>query len=109
MLFPGRLSAVSDPMSGFFLVRREAVDCDVLRPRGFKILVEILVRIPRLSVGEVGFHFGERRSGDSKAGAREAARYVAQLLSARFGTAAVRRPGATAAPGPALPRRRSFG
>jgi dolichol-phosphate mannosyltransferase len=85
VLFPGPLSAVSDPMSGFFLVRREAVDCDRLRPRGFKILVEILVRTPRLTVGEVGFHFGERLSGNSKAGAREATRYVAQLLSARFG------------------------
>ena len=85
LLFPGRLSGVSDPMSGFFLVRRAAVDFDRLRPRGFKILVEILVRTPQLRVGEIGFHFGERVSGDSKAGAREAARYLAQLLAGRFG------------------------
>jgi glycosyltransferase involved in cell wall biosynthesis len=39
MLFPRRLRDVSDPMSGFFLVRRDAVAVDRLRPRGFKILL----------------------------------------------------------------------
>ena len=84
LLFPGRLRDVSDPMSGFFLVRRGAVELDRLRPRGFKILVEIIARTPSLRVGEVGFHFGRRVAGDSKAGAREAARFVAQLLTARL-------------------------
>jgi dolichol-phosphate mannosyltransferase len=83
VLFPHRLRGVSDPMSGFFLVRRGAIDLDALRPRGFKVLVEILVRTPRLRVSEVGFHFGERLAGESKAGLREAGRYVAQLLDAR--------------------------
>jgi putative flippase GtrA len=85
VLFPGRLRAVSDPMSGFFLVLRDAVDLDRLRPRGFKILVEIIARTPGLRVGEVGFHFGRRLSGESKAGAREAVRLGRQLLSARVG------------------------
>ena len=85
VLFPYRLGPVSDPMSGFFLVRLAAVDLDRLRPRGFKILVEILVRTPRLRISEVGFHFGERLSGNSKAGAREAVRFAAQLMSARAG------------------------
>lgn len=84
-LFPGRLRAVSDPMSGFFLVRRAALDLDRLRPRGFKILVEILVRTSRLRVSEIAFHFGERFSGESKASAREALRFLAQLVSARAG------------------------
>jgi dolichol-phosphate mannosyltransferase len=85
MLFPGRLRAVSDPMSGFFLVLRDAVDLDRLRPRGFKILVEIIARTPGLRVGEVGFHFGRRLSGESKAGVREAVRLGRQLVSARVG------------------------
>jgi dolichol-phosphate mannosyltransferase len=84
LLFPGRLRAVSDPMSGFFLVLRDAVDLDALRPRGFKILVEIIARTPGLRVGEVGFHFGRRLSGESKAGAREAVRLARQLVSARL-------------------------
>jgi len=90
MLFPGRLRAVSDPMSGFFLVLRDAVDLDRLRPRGFKILVEIIARTPGLRVGEVGFHFGRRLSGESKAGAREAVRLGRQLLSARVGDRSAR-------------------
>ena len=46
LLFPQRLRQVTDPMSGFFLVRRDAIAVDELRPRGFKILLEILVRNP---------------------------------------------------------------
>ena len=67
LLFPKSLWHVSDPMSGCFLVRREAVDLDRLRPRGFKILLEILVRTPGLSVSEVPFGFGERHAGETKA------------------------------------------
>jgi dolichol-phosphate mannosyltransferase len=89
-LFPSRLRAVSDPMSGFFLVLRDAVDLDRLRPRGFKILVEIIARTPGLRVGEVGFRFGRRLSGESKAGAREAVRLARQLVSARTGDGPLR-------------------
>jgi glycosyltransferase involved in cell wall biosynthesis len=92
MMFPTRLWHVSDPMSGCFLVRRDAIDPDVLRPHGFKILLEILVRTPKLRVSEVPFEFGERHAGHTKASAREAIRYLRQLarlelgqLSARFG------------------------
>src|SRR5919197_5533050 len=66
VLFPGRLGEVCDPLSGFFLVRREAIDPDRLRPRGFKILLEILVRFPHLRVREVPFQFERRQSGESK-------------------------------------------
>lgn len=89
-MFPDRLRAVSDPMSGFFLVRRAAVDLDRLQPRGFKILVEILVRTPSLRYGEVEFHFGERHSGESKANVKEAYRYLAQLFQARVGDTPLR-------------------
>jgi dolichol-phosphate mannosyltransferase len=84
MLFPRRLRDVTDPMSGFFLVRRDALELDRLRPRGFKILLEVLVRHPALRAAEVSFAFGERRAGQSKAGVREAARYLALLARLRF-------------------------
>jgi putative flippase GtrA len=85
LLFPKSLWHVSDPMSGCFLVRREAVDLDCLRPRGFKILLEILVRTPGLTVSEVPFGFAERHAGETKASVREALRYVAQLVRLRMG------------------------
>ena len=84
LLFPRRLREVSDPMSGFFLVRREAIAPDQLRPRGFKILLEILIRHPALRVAEVWFAFGERRAGKSKATIREGVRYLSLLARLRF-------------------------
>jgi putative flippase GtrA len=86
VVFPRRLRGVSDPMSGFFMVRRAAVDPEALHPRGFKILLEILARSPRaLRASEVGFRFGERHAGESKASVGEARRYLAQLAAMRFG------------------------
>ena len=83
ILFPRRLRRVSDPMSGFFLVRRSSVPLDRLRPRGFKILLEILVRARKLRVDEVPFEFGVRHSGESKASLAEGARYLRQLVALR--------------------------
>jgi dolichol-phosphate mannosyltransferase len=65
--FPATLRSVTDPMSGFFLVRRSALDVERLAPEGFKILLEILVRHPGLRVAEIPFSFGDRFAGDSKA------------------------------------------
>ena len=84
MLFPRRLHNVSDPMSGFFLVRRDAVEADALRPRGFKVLLDVLIRNPDLRTGEVSFTFGERRAGRSKANIREGVRYLSLLTRLRF-------------------------
>ena len=84
MLFPHRLRGVSDPMSGFFLVRRDAVDPEALRPRGFKVLLDLLIRNPDLRTGEVSFTFGERHSGRSKATIREGMRYLSLLARLRF-------------------------
>jgi dolichol-phosphate mannosyltransferase len=66
-LFPRRLAKVTDPLSGFFLVHRSALkDCH-LRPIGYKILLEILIRCQWRRVGEVPYSFGARRGGESKA------------------------------------------
>lgn len=84
LMFPSRLRAVSDPLTGFFLIRREAIVVDRLRPRGFKILLEILVRFPNLKLSEVPFEFGERQSGESKASMSEVLRYLRLLWMLRF-------------------------
>ncbi len=49
-------------MTGFFALDRSRVDLDELRPKGFKILLEILVR-RRRTVAEVPFTFGPRHGG----------------------------------------------
>jgi dolichol-phosphate mannosyltransferase len=83
-MFPNRLRDCSDPMTGFFAVRRAAIDLDRLEPRGFKILLEILAR-EKLRVVEEPFVFGSRLAGDSKADLRQGARFLAQLAALRFG------------------------
>ncbi len=82
--FARRLRGVSDPMSGFFMVRRDALDVNELKPTGFKILLEILVRTPELRREEVPFTFGERFAGESKASVAEARRYLIHLARLRF-------------------------
>jgi putative flippase GtrA/predicted membrane-bound dolichyl-phosphate-mannose-protein mannosyltransferase len=66
---PIRRFKVTDPMSGLFLVRRDRVDCDALRPEGYKILLELLGRCDFQRVAEVGYTFQDRRGGQSKLGA----------------------------------------
>jgi hypothetical protein len=53
-------------MGGFFLVRREAVSLDVVKGKGFTILVEILAQHPHLRATKVAFHFGFRHEGINK-------------------------------------------
>jgi glycosyltransferase involved in cell wall biosynthesis len=83
-LFPQILKNVSDPLTGLFLVRREKVNPTVLRPDGFKILLEILVRTPDLRVSELHFDFAQRHSGQSKADFREGMRFFRHLLRLRL-------------------------
>ena len=91
VMFPKQLRGVSDPLTGFFLVKVKALNLDALRPNGFKILMEILVRNPDLKKAEVPFHFGERLSGESKASASEAWKYLNLLWTMRFGSTAIMR------------------
>ncbi len=83
-MFPVRLRDCSDPMTGFFVVRRAAVDVEALRPRGFKILLEILARHP-MRVVEVPFVFGARFAGESKANLAQGLHFLWQLAGLRFG------------------------
>ncbi len=60
---------VSDPMSGFFMLRRHVLDASVhrLSGMGFKILVDILASVPSpLRLSEVPYVFRPRHAGESK-------------------------------------------
>ncbi len=70
---------VKDPMAGFFMVRRSCLNDIELHNRGFKILLEILVRGNVRSVCEIPFTFGPRRAGTSKANIRVGLDYFALL------------------------------
>lgn len=60
---------LTDPMAGFFMLRREVVDDVVpyLSTAGFKILLDVLASSPTsLRVAEIPFHFRQRVHGESK-------------------------------------------
>ena len=78
-LLAAPLTACSDPMSGFFAVDRRALpDRAALRPLGYKIGLELMVR-GRLRVGEVPIAFDDRRRGKSKLGWRQRLAYLRHL------------------------------
>jgi dolichol-phosphate mannosyltransferase len=60
---------IADPMSGFFMFRREVFDNAVhsLSGQGFKILLDLMASSPRpLRVRELPYEFRKRRFGESK-------------------------------------------
>lgn len=66
MVLPDVVGRVSDPMSGYFLVRRSAIAGPSLNPKGYKILLEVLGRGQIKHIAEVGYVFQERTQGESK-------------------------------------------
>ncbi|MHB8465559.1 MAG: glycosyltransferase [Acidimicrobiales bacterium] len=77
-LFPP-LRAVSDPLGGFFAFDRAGIADAELRPEGFKILLEVLVRGQWGAVTEVPYAFAPRIDGQSKASLREGMRFARHL------------------------------
>jgi len=80
-----------DPMSGFFLIRRECLDGIQFQPEGFKLLLEILVRARIRSLKEIPFAFGRRHRGASKANLSVAFDYC-RLLTRLYRTRFTHRP-----------------
>ena len=76
--------ALSDPMSGFFAIRRDRFEplAASLSPDGFKILLDIVMRARgTLRVAEEPYSFGSRVYGKSKLDARVVLEYLGLLLS----------------------------
>ena len=74
---------LSDPMSGFFMMRREIVEsmAERLSPDGFKILLDIVVTAGgKLRSAEEAFVFRARFSGESKFDARVGLEFLGLLL-----------------------------
>jgi dolichol-phosphate mannosyltransferase len=79
---------LSDPMSGFFMVRRRVVEAEVrkLSGIGFKLLLDIFASAPSsLNFREVPFTFRLRRHGESKLDSQVAWEYLMLLADKKFG------------------------
>lgn len=60
------LRRVTDPTSGFFMLRKEVIEERKLRPVGWKILIEILVMGQYETVVEIPYVFQKRNANESK-------------------------------------------
>ena len=79
---------ISDPMSGFFMLRREIVEeaAPRLSVQGFKILLDILASTHRaLTIVELAYTFRERHSGQSKLDSLVVFDYLGLLASKSVG------------------------
>lgn len=93
LLLPGVVGRVSDPMSGYFMVRRGAISGPPLNPKGYKILLEVLGRGQIVTIQEVGYVFQERQQGISKVSWRQYLDYLHHLLRLRLGGRLSQAPG----------------
>jgi dolichol-phosphate mannosyltransferase len=81
-------TTVQDPMSGFFMLRREALLAAVpqLSNMGFKILLDLLMSHPTpLRVKELPYTFRTRQSGESKLDHRVAWDFLMMLADKTIG------------------------
>lgn len=90
----GRLSRLmlradlSDPMSGFFMARRDVFDDNAARlsGRGFKILLDLFASAETpLRFAEIPYRFGLRQHGESKLDRRVALDFLALLFEKTVG------------------------
>jgi len=84
IILPAVVSRVSDPMSGYFIIRRSAIQGIELRPLGYKILLEVLGRGRCRWIGEVAYVFVERVEGESKVSRKIYLEYLQHLLRLRI-------------------------
>ena len=73
------LTRVKDVTSGYFLVRRDALDGVALDPIGFKIGLEVIAKAHYGKAIEIPYVFNDRVAGESKLNEREIFNYLRQL------------------------------
>lgn len=74
---------IKDPMSGFFMIKKGLVMNKLINPKGFKILLELLIKSNYKNAIETPITFTNRTKGKSKAGIKEILFYL-QNLSGYF-------------------------
>ncbi|GFE69612.1 glycosyltransferase [Chroococcus sp. FPU101] len=84
LLLPNVIGRVSDPMSGYFMVRRQTLIGKRLSPLGYKILIEVLGRGNIDKIAESGYVFRERKEGNSKVTWKQYIEYLHHLLRLRL-------------------------
>ena len=84
IILPEVIGRLSDPMSGYFMVRRSTIANQQLSPVGYKILIEVVARCQIQQIAETGYVFRERRIGASKVTWKQYVEYVQHLIRLRY-------------------------
>lgn len=72
--------SLTDPVSGFFAVRKDRLKSVELEPRGYKILLEVLVKCDWDEITEVPYVFTERDQGRSSLSGSEYIRFLEHII-----------------------------
>ena len=83
VMLPEVNGKVSDPMSGYFMVRRSSLEGRELKPLGYKILMEVLARGAVEKISEVPYVFRETPERASKHSPAVFAQYLKHLSRLR--------------------------
>lgn len=89
VILPEAIGRLSDPMSGYFMVRRSRIVGKTLSPVGYKILIEVVARGKIDWIAEAGYVFRERQAGASKVTWKQYLEYIQHLLKLRLSRSAV--------------------
>jgi dolichol-phosphate mannosyltransferase len=92
LVLPEVFARLSDPLSGYYLVRRECIEGIQLAPLGYKSLMEVMVRGAVGSVHECGYEMHKRSRGKSKVHALHPLQYIRHVLRLRAAARERRRP-----------------
>ena len=79
---------LKDPMSGYFMIRRDAMEPAIphVSGVGFKILLDLVASSPRpLKIRELPYEFRERQAGESKLDLLTAWQFLMMLWDKRLG------------------------
>ena len=82
---------VKDPMSGFFMLKKNVLDGVVLNPMGYKILLEILAKGNYGRVEEEAIKFRKREKGESSLNIGIQFKYLRHLLRLAWETGEIYR------------------
>ena len=83
-ILPEVIGRLSDPMSGYFLVKRSAIAGKRLNPFGYKILIAVMARSSVKWLAEISYVFQERKAGTSKVTSKHYWQYLQHLIQLRF-------------------------
>jgi len=72
---------IKDPMTGYFMFKRDKINGINLRPIGYKILLELIVMGKFSNIIEIPFTFAERFGGESKLRFSQQIDYLKHVIS----------------------------